>query len=172
MSEEEEIVEWLRKSREQVGELEPVYQTSDGEIIDGRHRLRAYPGWKIEVLDVDDFEGVVQRIHRNIHRKVSESERKMQITQLALILEKRGVKAEDIIDEIKKVVPFSEDYIRRLLPSKFKRKYKAKRLAVKSLIPKATEKTAISKQKAEPKYYYCPVCGAKLVLKGDMLYQT
>ncbi|MEM1590295.1 MAG: hypothetical protein QW175_07745, partial [Candidatus Bathyarchaeia archaeon] len=122
MSEEydEEVVEWLKRSREQIGELEDVLISADGEVIDGKHRLKAYPGWKTKVVQVDNINKIVQRVHRNIHRRPSKAETKEAVVQLALALERQGTPKELLIDELKKYLPFSEDYIRNLLPSRFK----------------------------------------------------
>jgi len=173
MSEEydEEIVEWLRRSREQIGELEPVYITPEGEVLDGRHRLKAYPGWKTKVLEVEGSQKIIQRIHRNIHRRMGKRELKEAIIQLATALERQGVPRESLIDEIRKVLPFSEDYIRSLLPARFKRRYKRKpKPAVRLLAEKEVKAKAKAEKKKEEKFLFCPVCGSKLKLKGDMLY--
>jgi 5'-3' exonuclease len=172
MSEEEydeEIIQWLRRSREQVGELEPVYATPEGEVIDGKHRLKAYPGWKTQTVQVDDLRKIVERIHRNIHRKMSKNETKKAVIQLALALEKSDIPKEFLVDEIKKHLPFSEDYIRSMLPAKFKREYRKKeKPAVK--FPAEEPTTPTTPKSAETKHFLtCPVCGSKLVLKGDVL---
>jgi len=171
---DEEVVEWLKRSREQVGELEPVYVTPEGEVIDGRHRLKAYPGWHAQTVQVDELRKVVERIHRNIHRKLTKKETKEAVIQLALALEKQGVPREFLVEEIKKHLPFSEDYIRKLLPSKFKREYKKpEKLPVKILTEQPTVQAPPTPPapvpEEKPKYYICPVCASKLVLKGDAL---
>jgi hypothetical protein len=169
---DEEVVEWLKRSREQVGELEPVYVTPEGEVIDGKHRLKAYPGWKTQIVQAADIEKLLQRLHKNIHRKPSKQELKEITTQLALTLEKMGTPKEELIDKIKQHLPFSEDYIRSLLPAKFKREYKRKeKPAVKFLAEKPkTPTTPAPTPKPEPKHYLtCPVCGSRLTLKGDVL---
>jgi hypothetical protein len=171
MSEEydEEIVEWLKRSRELIGELEPVYITPEGEVIDGKHRLKAYPGWKTQILQAADIEKVVQRLHRNIHRKPNKQELKQIVIQLALTLEKAGVPKTELIDKIKQHLPFSEDYIRSLLPAKFKREYKRKeKPAVKLLTEKPTP-TAPTPPKPAETALTCPVCGSKLKLVGNVL---
>jgi len=169
---DEEIVEWLKRSREIIGELEPVIATPDGEIIDGKHRLKAYPGWKTVTVEAEELDKIVQRIHRNIHRKMSRAETKQAIIQLALALEKKGIPKDSLIDEIKKYTPFSEDYIRSLLPAKYKREYKKKeKPPVKILYPETKAKPETPKPEA-PKTvptYLCPVCGTKLKLVGNLL---
>jgi hypothetical protein len=174
MSEEydEEIIEWIRKSREQVGELEPVLLTPEGEVIDGKHRLKAYPGWKAQTVQVDDVKKVVERIHRNVHRKLNKKEVKEAVVQLALALEKAGTPKEELVDKIKAALPFSETYIRNFLPAKFKKEYKRKeKPAVRFLAEKPkTPTTPAPTPKPEPKHYLtCPVCGSRLTLKGDVL---
>jgi hypothetical protein len=172
MSEEydEEIVEWLKRSRELVGELEPVYITPEGEVIDGRHRLKAYPGWKTQVIQAADIDKIIQRLHRNIHRKPTKQELKQIMIQLALTFEKAGVPKTELIDKIKQHLPFSEDYIRSLLPAKFKREYKKKeKPTVKFLTEKPTPTTAPTPKPEAKHYLTCPVCGSRLTLKGDVL---
>jgi len=172
MSEEydEEVVEWLRRSREQVGELEPVYVTPDGDVIDGKHRLKAYAGWKTQLVHVEDVQKIIERIHRNIHRKMSRTEVKNTILQLAVAYEKSGVPKEQIVDKIKESLPFSESYIRKLLPAKYKGKPKPKqKQAVKLLTEKPTPPPPVPKPAETKHYLTCPVCGSKLTLKGDVL---
>jgi hypothetical protein len=170
MSEEfdEEVIEWLRKSREQVGELEPVYLTPDGDIVDGKHRLKAYPGWKTQVVQVEDVRKIVERIHRNIHRKMGKAEIKQAVLQLALAYEKSGIPREQLVDKIKEALPFSESYIRELLPAKYKKEHRPKeKPAVKLLTEKPT--TPPPPKRSEEKTLTCPVCGSKLKLVGEVL---
>ena len=172
MSEEEydeEIVQWLKRSREQVGELEPVLMTPDGEIIDGKHRLKAYPGWKTEIVHIDEVKRILERFHRNIHRRPDKKETKKVVVQLALALQKFGTPKELIIDKIKEMLPFTEEYIRQLLPATFKREYKkrekpAEKPPAEEALPPPVPKPAETKR-----YLTCPVCGSRLILKGDAL---
>jgi hypothetical protein len=124
----DETVEFLRKSREQVGELEPVRITEDGRIIDGRHRLEAYPSWRKETVKKTPREAAVERIHRTVKSRVTRKERKAQILELALHLEEEGVKQEDMVSALAKEIPFSTRYIRSLLPAKYKMTQKARHL--------------------------------------------
>lgn len=118
-----EHIEWLRRSKEQIGAKNRVLMTRDGIVIDGKHRLEADSTWPVETVDKSRKEALIERIHRNIHRKVPMRERKAQIMELALYLEDEGIKKEDMIQALRKEIPFSEDYIRRLLPAKYKRAY-------------------------------------------------
>ena len=117
---EEEQVEWLRRSREQIGACNSVIMTADGTVIDGKHRLEAYPGWPVETVAKSRKEALIERIHRNIHRRVSGRGRKSQVLELALYLEDEDVKPENMLSELQKYVPFHENYIRKLLPTKYK----------------------------------------------------
>jgi predicted transcriptional regulator len=167
---DEEIVEWLRRSREQVGELEPVIVTPEGDVIDGKHRLKAYPGWKTQVVQVEDLRKVIERVHRNIHRRMDKAEIKEAVLQLAVVYEKSGVPREQIVDKLKEVLPFSESYIRQLLPAKYKREYKPKeKPAVKMLTEEPTKPPVQPKPATEEKQYTCPICGSKLKLVGNIL---
>jgi hypothetical protein len=88
--------------------------------------------------------------------------------QLALTFEKAGVPKTELIDKIKQHLPFSEDYIRSLLPAKFKREYKRKeKPTVKFLAEKSTPSKPEPKKAKPP--LTCPVCGSRLILKGDVL---
>jgi hypothetical protein len=173
MSEEydEEIVEWLKRSREQIGELEPVLVTADGDVLDGKHRLKAYPGWKTQVVQVEDARKIIERVHRNIHRKMSQSEIKQAVLQLAVAFEKAGVPKDQLVDKIREALPFSESHIRKLLPAKYKREYKPKeKPAVKILTEKPPAPTLQPTPKPpEEKALICPVCGSQLKLVGNAL---
>jgi len=121
MSEDEEFIEFLKKSREQIGELEPVIMTEDGRIIDGRHRLAAYPGWRKVIVKKSPKEALKERIHRTLKARVTRKERQAQILEYALYLEEEGVKPEEMVSALAKELPFSEQYLRSLLPAKYKK---------------------------------------------------
>ena len=122
MNENEEFIEFLRKSREQIGELEPVIMTEDGRVIDGKHRLKAYPGWRKVIVNKSPKEALKERIHRTLKARVTRKERQAQILEYALYLEEEGVKPEEMVSALAKELPFSEDYLRKLLPAKYKNK--------------------------------------------------
>jgi hypothetical protein len=174
MSDDEEIIKGLRKSRELIGELEPVYMTPDGEVIDGKHRLKAYPGWKTHTLNVSHKDALILRLHRNYRRNVSKEETKQLLLELAQALEKEGIPAEQIAQKIVELSPYSEAYTLSLLPKKYKQPKKAEagEKAVKSTYkllypekPKA-EKTTTEEKK---QILQCPICGAILTLGKDGL---
>jgi len=135
MSEDEEFIEFLRRSREQVGELEPVRITEEGRVIDGKHRLKAYPGWRKVTVKKSPKEALKERIHRTLKARVTRKERQAQILEYALYLEDEGVKPEEMVSALVKELPFSERYLRKLLPQKYKREY------IKSEISKPAKST-------------------------------
>lgn len=158
--EEEEYLEYLRRSREQVGELEPVIVSESGFVIDGRHRLKAYPGWHKVVVPGKDVDALMKRIHRSIKSRVPTKERKMQLMEFAIYLEQEGVKQADMITELTKRVPFSEQYIRKLLPKKYKRGYPEERVSV-SGVYKRPDKSKLSfelEKPVEAGKTVCPAC--------------
>jgi hypothetical protein len=76
-----------------------------------------------------------------------------------------------LVDKLKEVLPFSESYIRELLPSKYKKERKPKeKLAVKMLTEKPAPTPAPQPiPKPEEKHLTCPICGSKLKLVGSVL---
>lgn len=47
---EESESSYLRQTYEKIGQLLPVLKAPDGEIIDGKHRLRVVPDWRTQVI--------------------------------------------------------------------------------------------------------------------------
>jgi len=175
MSENGEIVENLRRSRELLGELEEVILDQNGQPIDGKHRLKAYPGWKTKTIPADRKTAILLRLHRNYRRTVPRSEVKQILNELALTLEREGIPAENIAQEIVKLSPSSEPYTLSLLPRKYKQP-KAVKAGEKGA--KATYKILYKEEKAEkektaekraPTKLLCPICGSPLALIGNLL---
>jgi hypothetical protein len=132
---DEFVIESLKKSKEIVGELLPiVIDKETGEIISGRHRKKA--GWqrKIEItkeqkemmankLNVPvEAMPVIWEIHVSIQRTVTIEERKQQVKRLIEILLKNGVKKEEIINKLLQILPWTKQYIYKLIPDEFKTK--------------------------------------------------
>jgi hypothetical protein len=121
-------------------------------------------------VQIEDIRKVVERIHRNIHRKMSKAEIKQAVLQLAIAYEKLGIPKELLVEKIKETLPFSESYIRELLPAKYKKERKPKeKPAVKILTEKPPAPTQPSPKPTEEKALICPVCGSKLKLVGSVL---
>jgi hypothetical protein len=171
---EEEFIEGLKRSRETLGELQAVIVDQNGNVIDGRHRMKAYPGWKTEVVQVDRKKSLLLRIHYNYNRSKGK-EIKQLLLELAYILEKEGIPKHEIAKEIVKIVPFSETHVYTLLPKKFKEPKKAKpKETFRKLYPQEQARVVTGKAREETKQkvYACPVCGTILKLVGDLLVQV
>jgi len=129
----EEIIEGLRKSKKILGPIDRVLvKNMTMEIIDGKHRKRADPTWPEENVEGpqnfpwgEDIYFVLLRMHRNYRRQVSRKETQAELLMLASMLEDKGVSREKIISKLSReseegLTPYSETYIRNLLPAKYK----------------------------------------------------
>ena len=114
-------LEELKRSKQQVGFLNPVLVDQEGKIIDGRHRKAIFPDWP-EIQK--EIENPIQRIqtiiHSNLRRVVSQSETRENLIKLAVELKKAGKAPGEIVKGIHDLVPYTEAYIRMLLPPEFK----------------------------------------------------
>ncbi|MFQ6077116.1 MAG: hypothetical protein ACE5Z5_13465 [Candidatus Bathyarchaeia archaeon] len=130
---DQEVVDGLRKSLKVLRPVYPIVKSKrTGRIVDGLHRYEAgpttYEKYCVE-LDMDEKEEILYRIHLNFRRKVSREERKRQLIELARVLEKQGVTRGEMVSEITKMVPFTERWVRELLPDKYKMVEKAREVA-------------------------------------------
>lgn len=123
MSEEldENVVDLLKRSAEQQGELLPVIKDQDGNILSGRHRKAAKSEWREStVMVTDELDRLLKIIHFNVQRRPTQQETAGRLLQIAEILEGRGVQIDDICRQIAEIVPYSLRHIQRLLPDKYK----------------------------------------------------
>jgi len=135
MSEDElDIIEWLRRSKNALGQIYPILvkKGSVFEIIDGRHRSQADPTWRrVEIEPPKDWPFseeayyLAVRIAANYRRRVSRKERQTEFLMLASQLEEEGVSREKIVSTISKITGFSERWVQKLLPPKYKATEKA-----------------------------------------------
>lgn len=132
---EGEITEVLKRSKDIVGYQQPVIIDKNTlEIVDGRHRKQADPGWPEVYREFkNQKERLLYRIHANIIRRtVTRKERASQICELASYLEEEGVPAEQISQRIIELVPsLSPKYLINLLPARYK-SHDKRRAGVKS----------------------------------------
>ena len=87
--------EYDLKKSEKIGQLYPVLLDSEGNVIDGFHRLKVDPDWRTEKLPEIDTEEklLVARCVANWHRRqVSREEKEEWINGLAEIYKKQGLK--------------------------------------------------------------------------------
>jgi very-short-patch-repair endonuclease/chorismate mutase len=143
---DEEIVEQLKRSKEILGEIIPIIMDSEGNILSGRHRERA--GWALK--HIADIEKMAQklkvstsmardiiRLHLNVQRKPSKEETKAILLRMAKELEAKGIEKKNIASELTKYAPYTDRYIREILPDEYKHKEMAREIA--ELVPqKAT----------------------------------
>ena len=132
------IVNTLRKSQEQAGELQSVLVCKQHKeiVLSGAHRSEARSGLKniekIEEYDIGAYAkklGIPHEIgeeliraQANVHRRVGKEETKTQILRVAKGLE-RTIPKERVASELAdKMLPFSRSYILRLLPDEYKQK--------------------------------------------------
>ena len=119
----------LEDSRKGVGPLYPVLEDPHGNIIDGRHRRKVDPNWPSIVVNwVKSREDLLAaRIAANVCRRtVPKEERKRELEELATIMLNRGVPKGKIAKEIAEKTGLNPDYIRQMLPKKFKLSTRAK----------------------------------------------
>ncbi|MEM2512697.1 MAG: hypothetical protein QXU81_00030 [Candidatus Bathyarchaeia archaeon] len=148
---DKEIVDALKESRSKLGEIYPILIDYDGEILSGSHRKAA--GWtKIERIDSREIAEKLKlplqmaklliKMHTNIQRKPTIDETRELLLDMAECLEKSGVPTENVSVELAKYVPYSRDYIRDLLPEKYKLPHKVE-------AGKKTKETLKSKKEQE-----------------------
>ncbi|MEM2249922.1 MAG: hypothetical protein QXH20_04240 [Candidatus Bathyarchaeia archaeon] len=170
---DEEIVENLKRSRELMGEIDEVIIDQNGNVIDGVHRLKAYPGWKTKTIQADRKKAILLRLHRNYRRERNPEEIKTLLNELAIILEQEGVPKEHIAREIVRLSPYSESYTLSFLPKKYKqpKAVKAAKSTYKILYKEEEKEKPTQKMEEKPKekIYQCPICGALLKISGELL---
>jgi len=137
MSEEEFSDESLKKSIDATGPLYEVLVSEDGEVLDGKHRLAVNPNHPKKTVPAKTrIEKILIRLHAHHRRRVPRAETEALILELAQELEKTGVTKEDISAQLGKITPYSERWIRELLPLEFKKPEKVEAARVGAeLIP-------------------------------------
>lgn len=119
----------LRKSEKGIGQLYPILEAKDGEVIDGFHRKEADKNWKrMRLKHIDTQEKkLVARLVANFHRRqVTREEKEEWINGLAEIYKKQGLKAgktkqkNQIIAEISDVTGIPENTVRYYLKAEYK----------------------------------------------------
>ncbi len=147
-----EALELLERSIRQLGQIYSVIVDTDGEILAGRHRLKAGATKQttVDTQKIAERLGIFREmsklmiiLHSNVQRKVSKEETREIILRMAKELEKQGVPKENIASELyNKYVPFSKSYILELLPEEYKKTKHA---------PKKTEELPLVEVSQMPK---------------------
>ena len=90
----------LEQSEKGIGQLYPILEAKDGEIIDGFHREATDKNWKRVVLEHIDTEEkkLIARLVANYHRRdIPDEEIAEFINRLAEIYRKRGLSSRALI---------------------------------------------------------------------------
>lgn len=132
------VLEEIKKSSEDVGELYPVLIDEEtGETLDGRTRLKANPNWRKEIVKTKTtLDRLKIKYHANWHRK--DFNRQKALTEIAERTGWRGLKP------FADFLGVSEQTISKYLPQKYKdtiQSERAKKLAQPPLAKKV-EKAA------------------------------
>jgi len=175
-----DLIEQLKKSRVVIGEQAPLIVDFDGEVLSGLHRKEA--GWqKSESVDskvIAEKLGVtipaakeIVRMHFNLQRKPSREETEASLLKIARELEVKGVQKELIASEVSKLVPYSDRWVRELLPEEYKQPEQVEAAKhVAEVVP--PEETEIPEKPSEVSKALIPViceanCGMTTVYPKD-----
>ena len=116
MSEEKELIEVLRRTKELFGPLYPVLVAPDGSVIDGKHRLEADPDWPRVTVDwlANPVDAKALRIIANVVRREVSAEGKAEA--LGEIAEMTGWKPKEIAEAL----GVSYQWVMKYIPDKYK----------------------------------------------------
>jgi hypothetical protein len=161
---DKEYVELLKKSVLEIGYLQDVLVSSKtGRVLVGRHRKFADSNWPERTVDPsplqealatffqpaeDDLAEDLIILHGDLKRTVAPEETKVRLTRIAKKLENRGVEKDKVCTELCKLrlggtalIPYSEVYIRRLLPPEYRMTSKARMQESAKLVSQIPNKT-------------------------------
>jgi hypothetical protein len=102
----------LANTEKVTGQLLPVLVNKKGEIIDGRHRLRANKNWKRTELDLDPLQTHVARLVVNTQRRVANDD---DYVELAEFLEGGGSAIMAVSQRITELTGIPNSTVRRHL---------------------------------------------------------
>jgi len=167
-----EIVEGLKKSEREVGQLLPVFVTKDGEIVDGIHRKQANPQWREEVLEnIETREDFLKaRIAFNYRRPVKRDEVKSWIIELADIQLSKGVSKGELAKKLAEMTPYTEKTILNLLPAKYKVEVKREAGKVSAMVRAERREEEVRAEELAAKFTHvikCPLCWGQIELEVD-----
>jgi len=128
---DQELIKFLRRSKDVVGYLSPVIKDQFGNIISGLHRMYADANWPTVTREVrDDLEREVLAINYNIQRTVSREETQSRLLRVAKLLESQGVEKSRICAMLPKITSLDDGYVRELMPDEYKMMSKAREFAL------------------------------------------
>jgi len=118
---QEEVIEGLRKSKRRFKLYPVLTEKGTMTILDGKTRKKADPTWPEQEIEIKDpKDRVLIPLHANYRRQVSKKETQTYLLTLADMLEKEGVQPQEMVSKITELTPFTERYVRKLLPKKYK----------------------------------------------------
>ncbi len=108
-----------------MGRLYPVLVDKHGRVIDGEHRLRAYPDWfKVKLPDVESEEHriLVRLVSNMCRRVVSPSEKTEILEELGQVYLEQGVPRSELIKKIVQQTGMSYRWVMKYAPNDLKMK--------------------------------------------------
>jgi hypothetical protein len=116
----------LQKSIKKTGQLYPVLVNQEGEILDGNHRADGNPDAETKIIKTKNrYEALMVRGNAHYRRRVPQEETQQLILEMAQEAEKTGMPKEEIAQKIVEDLPYSQQYILRLIPAEYKSPQKA-----------------------------------------------
>ncbi len=136
----EAVVDGLKKTKRIVGPIFPaIIEKGTMNVLDGNTRKRADPAWpEREVEITDPKQRILIPLFANYRRSVPKEETQGQILHLIELLNREGVPDDQMVARVSALLPFSERYIRSVMPAKFKKMERAHKQDVKYRPPVLT----------------------------------
>lgn len=156
---QEEVIEGLRKSKQRLRPLYPtLIEKGTMNILDGKGRKQADPTWPEQEVEIKDpKDRVLIPLHANYRRQVPRKETQTYLLTLADMFEQEGIPIQGIASKIAELTPFTEQYVRRLLPAKYKKETMIRKIAKPVSQIKPTPAVPSPPQAAR-----CPNCGIEI----------
>jgi len=109
----DKLVDRLKRSAEDIGELYPILIDEKGVVLDGRSRVKANPNWRKEVVKgLDKKKKLKIKYHANWHRK--DFNRSKALTEIAEKTNWRG------LEPFAEFLDVSKETINKYLPEMYK----------------------------------------------------
>jgi DNA modification methylase len=123
--------EELKKSYEKFGPIYPVLVDKHGNVIDGFHRKKVDPNWPVmkrEDIETEYDREKIALLANLLRREITGEEITKRLTKLADFWMKKGYKKGQIVQKLYEELGgvWSDDWIRKYLPEKFKAEEKIK----------------------------------------------
>ncbi len=119
----------LKESEELVGQLYPILEDKDGNIIDGKHRLKANPDWRRERLETVDSKTKLTKARMASNwdrRKVSKKEKGEWLDGLCEDNPRWRARSGSFVSSLVENTELSERTIQKYLSDKYKQEQKGR----------------------------------------------